>query len=110
MHNINEMFEKYLPDWSNKYHKPIPTKNHPEKWNEAWLDFIEDILIPQYDDLKQDYLDLSLKIDTYNLDNDKSLEISKKINTENNLDTSQPSNTSKKSNWELVQEKRKKKF
>ena len=100
--DFNKEFEKYLPIWSEQKHLPIPTKNHPDKWNEAWVDFLSEYLVDKYDEINNEYKNMALKgFETY----------SEPINPiapppEPEIEEKPV----KKSNWELVQEKRKKKW
>ena len=100
--DFNKEFEKYLPIWSEQKHLPIPTKNHPDKWNEAWVDFLSEYLVDKYDEINNEYKNMALKgFETYNepinpITPPPEPEIEEK--------------PVKKSNWELVQEKRQKKW
>lgn len=105
MHDINKMFEEYLPIWSEIHHQPIPTMKNPDKWYIAWMDFMNEVLIPKHSEIKQDYLNIILKADQINKDIDtKSLDLPQKPSLQDSVIPK------KKSNWELVQEKRKKKL
>lgn len=100
--DFNKEFEKYLPIWSEQKHLPIPTKNHPDKWNEAWVDFLSEYLVDKYDEINNEYKNMALKgFETY----------SEPINpiTPPPPEPEIEEKPVKKSNWELVQEKRKKK-
>lgn len=88
-------FEEYLPKWSEEKHLPIPTKNHVDKWNIAWTDFLTEYMEEHYEDIANEYRNLKTKADV--------------LFTEESIFEEIEEEPVKKSNWELVQEKRKKK-
>lgn len=47
-------FEKYLPEWAHKKHYPVPKKKD-KHWQEAWLNFMQEVLVPQWDEFKDYY-------------------------------------------------------
>lgn len=99
--DFNKEFEKYLPIWSEQKHLPIPTKNHPDKWNEAWVDFLSEYLVDKYDEINNEYKNMALKgFETYSEPINPITPPPEPVIEEKPV---------KKSNWELVQEKRKKK-
>lgn len=99
--DILQEFEEYLPTWSNEKHLPIPTKQHMDRWYEAWQDFLNEVLIPRYEELQKSYLSMQYKTDE--LDNNDYI-VEDIVKEEIKPEIKQIA----KSNWELVQEKRKK--
>lgn len=89
-------FEEWLPVWSEEKHLPIPTKTYSDKWLEAWSDFLSEYMINNYEIVANEYRSMKYKGE----------EIFQKIITE---PVEELEEKPKKSNWELVQEKMKKK-
>lgn len=97
--DIMQEFEHYLPRWSNEKHLPIPTKKHPDRWYEAWSDFLNEVLTPRYEELQTDYLNMQYKTNDIMDSTDIMSVYEEPVKEEVEI---------KKSNWQLVQEKRRK--
>lgn len=59
--DLAKEFEEYLPRWSEEKHQPIPTKQHMERWYQAWDDFVKEELAPRWESLRNEYKSLKLK-------------------------------------------------
>lgn len=70
--DLMKEFEAYLPKWSEDKHKPIPTKQHMNRWYEAWNDFVKEVLSVRWESLKDEYLSLKLKSRDYDYDYDEA--------------------------------------
>lgn len=88
--------EEYLPKWSEEKHLPIPTLKHPDKWNVAWEDFLTEYMEEHYEEIANEYRNLPTKVE-------------QPFYEFKELPKEEKEEPVKKSNWELVQEKRKKK-
>lgn len=95
--DIMKTFEEWLPTWSEEKHLPIPTKKHMDKWLEAWKDFLSEYMIENYETVANEYRNMQYKSET--------APIRTLPEPIEEIEEEKP----KKSNWELVQEKRKKK-
>ena len=89
-------FEEWLPIWSEEKHLPIPTKNHMDKYLVAWQDFLSEYMLDNYEDIADEYRNMRYK-------GEEPIQILPEVVEE--VEEEKP----KKSNWELVQEKMKKK-
>ena len=59
--DIMKMFEEYLPRWSEEKMQPMPTKEHPDRWTVAWIDFVKDVLTPKKEELISEYQSMKFK-------------------------------------------------
>ena len=60
MKGIKE-FEVFLNEWCERNHKPNPgVNNNNDIWKSAWEEFVKTELIDEYEERKQEYLDMKL--------------------------------------------------
>ena len=59
--DVMKLFEEYLPIWSEEKMQPIPTPDHPDRWALAWKDFQNSYLKDHYDELCQEYKNMTFK-------------------------------------------------
>ena len=97
---IKEFEEEYLPRWSEEKMQPIPTREQSERWYIAWQDFMNEVLTKKYSEVNHFYTNMEYKSERQN--NVEIIPMEQFDNTE----VTKPEK--KKSNWELVMEKRKK--
>ena len=91
--DILKAFKEDLPKWCNEKKQPMPKENS-NKWYVAWYDFTRTYLKDHYEEIAQDYKNMTLKT-TYEI-KQPIIEIEEEIPVE-------------KSDWEKVQEYLKKK-
>lgn len=61
MSKILEDFPQYLEQWCKTNHKPVPPVGVINKyWQLAWQDYMKNKLVPEWEDIKQDYLDMEM--------------------------------------------------
>ena len=54
-------FERFLNEWCEKNHKPNPgVENNNDIWKSAWEEFVKTELVEEYEERKQEYLDMKL--------------------------------------------------
>ena len=90
-------FKEYLPGWCEKKMQPMPKEN-TDRWNMAWYDFMNDVLLPKWDDIAQSYKHMQFKIHNPQTE-DNSVSI-----TSNTQETQEIVQECKLSEWEKVQQ------
>lgn len=59
--NILSNFEPYLKKWCEENHKPIPDIDKPnDVWKLAWDSYVKQELVPNWEQTKQEYLNMEL--------------------------------------------------
>jgi hypothetical protein len=59
--DLMKEFETYLPEWARENNKPIPKIDSMNKvWGMAWESFLKEKLVPQWENIKQEFLDIEL--------------------------------------------------
>lgn len=106
--DILQMFEEYLPRWSEEKHQPIPTKEHMDRWYIAWNDFIKEVMTPQWDTYKQEYLDMELKTHADDILEQQQVDLNQlqaELNKQQIVEPVEPIEVeqAKESDWEKVQ-------
>ena len=60
MEDINKCFEEYTPKWCKEHKLPTACLKKSKYWQQAWQDFMQDVLLEQYEERKQEFLNIEL--------------------------------------------------
>ena len=103
MSRILEEFPRYLEEWCKKNHKPVPPVGTINKfWQLAWQDYMKEKLVPQWEDIKEEYLNMDL------LNKNSERKIQKEIRKQEFLNSLPDEEPEKElSMWERIKQKRK---
>lgn len=59
--DLIELFQSYLPRWSEENMQPIPDEEHPDRWAAAWKDFQNSYLKEHHDEIVEYYKSMQFK-------------------------------------------------
>ena len=60
MKDLTEGFREYLLEWCKENHKPQPKQAGGKYWKEAWESYMKTRLVPEWEENKKAYLDMTL--------------------------------------------------
>ena len=102
---IKQFEEEYLPEWCHKKHFPKPKRQFTDHWKLAWNDYIKEVLNPNWNSIRANYLNMEFKLqDPNQLITSIPEEWNDEVDeTDSELEdiTNTPAT---KSDWEIVQE------
>jgi len=61
MEDVMQLFQEYLPKWAEEKMQPMPTEEFPDRWTEAWKDFVNEVLTANYDERVEQYKAMNYK-------------------------------------------------
>lgn len=102
---IKDFEENYLPEWCHKKHLPKPKQQFTEHWQLAWVDYIKEVLNPEWESIRSSYLSMDYKVLNPNKELMETVNqtYQQQEELQQLLSEIQPE-TEQKSDWEIVQE------